>query len=81
MTWSARPVPGVEGVWHLLRDGEAVGGVSFLPEAGWRVGLLVEDVVAGLNSPVPIEGRQFGGRAGDMLAARRAQRAGHPSAT
>lgn len=73
-------MPDLPGVYHLFRDGDVVGGVTFLTEAGWRVDLLVDDVVHGLNHPVPLEQRTVA-LGVDQLAARRAARAGHPSAS
>lgn len=81
MTWSARPVSDVPGVYHLLRDGDVVGGITFLPEAGWRVDMLVADAVRGLNHPQTLDERGGFGGPPDMLAQRRAARAGHPSAS
>lgn len=72
MTWSHRPTS-TAGVWELCRDGVVVGGVSLLPEAGWRVDLLLDDVVHGLNNPVPLAERGFSGRGGELLERRRAK--------
>lgn len=70
MTWSYRATA-VKGVWMLLRDNVEVGGISFLDEAGWRPEMLVQDAVEGLNNPVPLAERGFGGAGGDALARRR----------
>lgn len=76
MAWAYRADHANPGVFHLTRDGDVVGAVSLLPEAGWRVELLVDDMVHGLNNPVPLDQRGFGGAAGDMLAKRRVVRDG-----
>lgn len=72
MTWAHRPT-GEPGMFEITRDGDVVGLFSLIPEAGWRVELLVEDAVHGLNNPVPLADRQFDGPAGDRLERRRAK--------
>lgn len=59
MTWSHRPT-GQAGVFEITRGGDVVGMFSLIPEAGWRVDMLVEDAVHGLNHPVPLAERGFG---------------------
>lgn len=72
MTWAHRPT-GQPGVYELTRDGDVVGMLSLVPEAGWRIEMLVEDAVYGLNTPRPLTERQFEGRAAELLDRRRAK--------
>lgn len=70
--WAYRPTS-TPHVYELLHDGRVAGGVSFitdLPEA-----LTMEDIVWGLNNPVPLADRGFRGPAKDMLERHRGHHA------
>jgi hypothetical protein len=69
MTWTARTTR-TPGLWMLRRDGIEVGTISLLPGTVRRAQLAIDAMVNALNHPPRPDG--FAGKAGDMLAARRA---------
>lgn len=71
MTWTAHTT-GRALTWVLrddTTDAAMVAMVSVLPGTVTHPDLWIAAIVHGLNNPPPIEG--FGGRAGEMLDARR----------
>lgn len=72
-SWAYRPTRASEQGYELVHDGQVVAEVRFDPPEQWslREALLMEDMVVGLNNPVPLTERGF---RGDWLLRRRGRR-------